>query len=222
MTADRLAACASTRPVPVLEIHGTADLTVPYTGGTTLQFVAIPTLLANWVQRNGANPTPTVTMVPDTNPNDGSTAERSVWTGGRNGSIVEHYRIIGGGHTWPGTAFPNGVTNRDINASREVWRFLRPFRLSRLSLSSTASRSEASFTVQPNPATDAVIIRAAGKLSANSLVVHDALGRSVAVRAQPNQDGSLRVATGTWRNGVYLLRLQLANGQTLQQKLVKE
>ena len=222
MTASRLAGCTATRPVPVLEIHGTADGTVPYTGGTGLQFVAIPTLLANWVQRNGANPTPAVTMVPDTNPNDGSTAERSVWSGGRNGSVVEHYRIIGVGHTWPGAAFNTGVTNRDINASREIWRFFRPFRLSRLSLSAAASRSEATFTVQPNPATDAVTIRAAGKLSASSLVVHDALGRAVAARAQPNEDGSLRLATSAWRSGVYLLRLELPTGQVLQQKLVKE
>ena len=222
MTASRLSTCTPGRPVPVLEIHGTADGTVPYTGGTALQFVAIPTLLASWVQRNGCNPTPTVTMVPDTNPNDGSTAERSVWSGGRNGSVVEHYRIIGGGHTWPDAPVNVGVTNRDINASREVWRFLRPYRLSRLALAATAGRPRPVLTAQPNPTVDALTLHGPGKLAERSLTVHDALGRIVPVAVQPLADGDLRLATGAWPCGVYLLRVQLANGEVLQQKVAKE
>ena len=118
MIASRMSSCAPGRPVPVIEIHGTDDRTVPYTGGTALNFVAIPTLMAHWVQVNGCNPTPTITAVPNTNTTDGSTAERQVWAGGRNGSSVEHFRIIGGGHTLPGSAFVVGVTNLDISASR--------------------------------------------------------------------------------------------------------
>ncbi|MFY7780780.1 MAG: DUF1194 domain-containing protein, partial [Tagaea sp.] len=45
-----------------------------------------------------------------------------VMTGGRNGAVVEHFRIVGGGHTWPGSPFIIGVTNQDIKASVEVWR----------------------------------------------------------------------------------------------------
>ncbi len=222
MTAGRLSTCTAGRPVPVLEIHGTADNTVPYPGGTALQFVAIPALLASWVQRNNCQPTPTVTPVPDTNLTDGCTAERSVWAGGRNGSVVEHFRIIGGGHTWPGAPINTGVTNRDISASREVWRFLRPFRLSRLALAATAGQSAVLVTVWPNPATDAVVLRAGQPLSAASLTVRDALGRAVPTPAQPAADGSLRLATGAWPRGVYLLRVQLPAGQVVQQKLLKE
>ena len=222
MTASRLSTCTSGRPVPVLEIHGDADGTVPYTGGTALQFVAIPTLLTSWVQRNGCNPTPTVTPVPNINTTDGCTAERSVWSGGRNGSVVEHYRIIGGGHTWPGAPVNIGVTNRDINASKEIWRFLRPYRLSRLSLATATSRPAPAFTLQPNPATDVVTLRAGERLTAGSLTVTDALGRRVAAPAVPAADGSLQVATGAWPCGLYLLRLRLPDGRVQQQKLMKE
>ena len=111
-TASRPGTCAAGRAVPMLEIHGTADGIVPYTDGTALQFVAIPTLLTSWVQRNDCNPVPIVTLVPDTNTADGCTAERSVWTNGRNGRVTEHYRIIRSGHTWSGSAFTIGVINQ--------------------------------------------------------------------------------------------------------------
>lgn len=221
MTAGRLATCAPGRPVPVLEIHGTADGTVPYPGGTPLQFVPIPTLLAGWVQRNGCSPTPVVTPVPNTSTTDGSTAERSVWSGGRNGSVVEHYRIIGGGHTWPGAPVNTGVTNRDINASREVWRFLRPYRLSRLALAGAAATPAARLTLHPNPATDLVTIRGSD-LRPGSLQVCDALGRRLAVQPLAASPASLQLNTSAWARGVYLIRLETATGRVLQQKLVKQ
>lgn len=224
MTTSRLATCTSGRPVPVLEIHGTADGTVPYTGGTALQFVAIPTLLNSWVQRNGCNPTPTVTAVPDINTADGCTAERSVWTGGRNGSAVEHFRIIGGGHTWPGSAFIIGVTNQDISASREAWRFLRRYRLAQLLPTRGASEptSASQLLLSPNPATDLLLLDAGQRLTAEGLTVHDALGRRVAAAAQLLPDGRLQVATAAWPAGLYLLAVALPSGQVLHQKLLKQ
>ncbi|MET4076461.1 PHB depolymerase family esterase [Hymenobacter sp. UYCo722] len=223
MTAGRLAGCTSGRPVPVLEIHGTADNTVPYNGGTALQFVAIPTLLNSWVQRNGCTPTPTITAVPDINTADGCTAERSVWAGGRNGSVVEHFRIIGGGHTWPGAAFVVGVTNQDISASREAWRFLRRYRLSTL-LPTRGAIVPATPQLQllPNPATDLLQLDAGQRLTAEGLTVRDALGRAVPASAQLLPDGRLQVATAAWPAGLYLLAVALPGGQVLHQKLLKQ
>ena len=223
MTAGRLAGCTSGRPVPVLEIHGTADNTVPYTGGTVLQFVAIPTLLNSWVQRNGCSPTPTVTPVPDTNPADGCTAERSVWAGGRNGSVVEHFRIIGGGHTWPGSAFVIGVTNQDISASREAWRFLRRYRLAQLLPTRGAVVPVLpQLLLLPNPATDRLQLDAGQRLTAEALMVRDALGRRVAAAAQPLPDGRLELTTANWPAGLYQLAVALPTGQILHQKLLKQ
>ncbi|GAA4032931.1 hypothetical protein GCM10022409_16540 [Hymenobacter glaciei] len=224
MTASRLAGCTSGRPVPVLEIHGTADFTVPYTGGSVVQFVAIPTLLDSWVQRNGCNPTPTITPVPNINTADGSTAERSVWAGGRNGSVVEHFRIIGGGHTWPGTAYPNGVTNQDISASREAWRFLRRYRLATLLPTRGAVQPPAApqLLVLPNPATDLLQLDAGQRLAPDALTVRDALGRRLAAPAQATPDGRLQLATAGWPAGLYQLAVALPSGQVLRQKLLKQ
>ena len=223
MTASRLAGCTSGRPVPVLEIHGTADNTVPYTGGTALQFVAIPALLSSWVQRNGCNPTPTVTAVPDLSTADGCTAERSVWAGGRNGSVVEHFRIIGGGHTWPGAAFVIGVTNQDISASREVWRFLRRYRLAQLLPARDAVAPAAPrLLLLPNPATDLLRLDAGQRLAPEALTVRDALGRRLVAPAQSLPDGRLELTTAAWPAGMYLLAVALPGGQVLHQKLLKQ
>ena len=222
MVPSRMNTCAPGRPVPVIEIHGTADGTVPYNGGTALSFVPIPTLLAHWVQVNGCAPTPTITAVPDVNTTDGCTAERQVWAGGRNGSAVEHYRIIGGGHTWPGAPVNIGVTNRDISASREVWRFLRPYRLNRLALAVRSTGGSSELALYPNPTSDELTIRAAQPLRASSLTVFSAAGKRWPVSPQPTADGSLRLATSGWPAGTYLLRLENATGHRQQVKFIKQ
>ncbi|GAA4382426.1 extracellular catalytic domain type 1 short-chain-length polyhydroxyalkanoate depolymerase [Hymenobacter koreensis] len=221
MIASRMNTCAPSRPVPIIEIHGTADATVPYSGGTALNFVPIPALLAHWVQVNGCNPTPVVTPVPNTNTTDGSTAERQVWSGGRNGSVVEHYRIIGGGHTWPGAVFSTGVTNRDINASREVWRFLRGFRLNSLPLAALTGPVNTTVALYPNPSGALLTIRAGGQsLRESSVAVFNSLGRrlSVPVRALP--DGSLRLNTSGLPAGTYMVRVETARAAQ-QLKFIK-
>ena len=45
-----------------------------------------------------------------------------------NGATVEHYKIIGGEHSWPGALFPNGATNQDINdAAEKIWEFFSKY-----------------------------------------------------------------------------------------------
>ncbi|MCB2379265.1 T9SS type A sorting domain-containing protein [Hymenobacter sp. BT635] len=220
MVQSRLNACTPQHPVPVMEIHGTADGTVPYNGN--ILFVPIPAVVDYWVRFNGCAPTPAVTAVPNTNTTDGSTAERYVYSGGRNGSVVEHYKIIDGGHTWPGAPVNIGVTNRDISASREVWRFLRRYRLSQLStpLSTTAQSAAANISVYPNPVADIVTVRAGGTLLPEQVFVADALGKAVPVRAVRVADGAVQLSTSGWRSGMYLLRVE-SNGTSSFQKLIK-
>ena len=203
-----LTACQPARPVPVLEIHGTADNTVPY-GGTAL-FAPITDVLAFWVQANGCG-APVVTAVPNTSTTDGCTAEHTVWPAGPSGARVEHFRIIGGGHTWPGAAFNIGVTNRDINASVEVWRFLRAYR--RLGGQPTAAPTDqplaGALTVSPNPVAgaDEVLVRGRRPLGAGQLSATDALGRTMPLTITPAGD-ALRLDVRAWPAGVYWLHAE--------------
>ena len=204
----RLSTCMPAHPTPVLEIHGDADGTVPYPGNVL--FTPVPDVLSYWVTANACNPTPTVVAVPDTDPTDGCTAVHSTWRGNRTGAVVEHFRIVGGGHTWPGAPVTIGVTNRDINASVEIWRFLRRYRFSRLALATAAPAvAPLPLSVYPNPATGAatVLISGAANLQPAQLHVFDALGRAVRAVATPAAGGTVQLDVSSWPDGIYFLQM---------------
>ena len=74
------------------------------------------------------------------------------WKNGVNGVGVEHYKIIDGGHTWPGSNFPNigdgGITNYDINASFEIWKFFSKYDINGI-INPTAIINEHNLNKQP-------------------------------------------------------------------------
>ncbi|MBV8074079.1 MAG: esterase [Candidatus Eremiobacteraeota bacterium] len=121
--------CASGPPVAVAMLNGTADPLVPYGGGTVIgpfggSVLGVEATLAFFAKRNGCG---------------GS------WTTSRIGNTVDHvvaacppqtgaelYRLLGGGHTWPGGIqyLPVrfiGTVNRDINGTQTIWSFVSRF-----------------------------------------------------------------------------------------------
>jgi polyhydroxybutyrate depolymerase len=109
------AICNPIHPTPVMEIHGTDDATVP--------FNQIISGLEYWRDYNNCNLTADTTVIPDLVLGDWSTVEHIVYNNGDNGVTTELFKIIGGGHTWPGSNFSSGITNYDINACVEIWKF---------------------------------------------------------------------------------------------------
>jgi len=93
-------------------------------------------------------------MLPDLDPNDGSTVEHIVYGEGDNGVTVEHYKITGGDHSWPGSVFHVPGTNYDIDASIEIWNFFTRYDIGGL-ISVTGydqlSTMENNFNIYPNP-----------------------------------------------------------------------
>ena len=222
MENGRPGACRPTHPTPVMEIHGTGDTNVTYNGGSW--FVSIPTVLNYWIQANGCNPTPTVTPVPDSDPTDNSTAEHSVWRGPRVGAVVEHFRILNGGHVWPGgPPSSTDVVNRDISASEEIWRFLRRYRLSRLGLAAAPVAQPLALGVFPNPVSgvEQLTVQAGGGLRPEQLRVSNALGQVVPVQLTPGSAGTVLVETGGWAPGVYVLQVLSGRLQGQRVKVVK-
>ncbi|MEO6758755.1 MAG: T9SS type A sorting domain-containing protein, partial [Saprospiraceae bacterium] len=190
--------------------------------GTVAGFVPIPALVSAWVGFNHCNPTPVVTQVPDTNTGDGCTAEHSVYTGGDLGSTVEHYKIIGGGHTWPGAAFIIGVTNQDINASREIWRFFRKDRLDQLTATRETPAEAAHWSAFPNPAGDYFYLQnSSAELPATRIQVFDALGQLVRSIVPVPGQLPLRLETAGWADGVYTLLIESKAGRERLQLLKK-
>lgn len=158
MTALRKPACNPNHPVPVMQIHGTADAVVPYTGVTGFGSIHVDSLVKFWRVFNHCNATPVFTALPNINTADNCTAEHYVYSGGQNGSTVEFYKIIGGGHTWPGAIFPvNGNTNMDFSASKEIWRFFSKYRLNQLA-NVAETGLDVKINVYPNPSKDSFTI----------------------------------------------------------------
>lgn len=126
VTKGQFAACDPSHQMPILHIHGTNDATVAYEGD--LLFESVSSVLDFWVDFNNLPGGFIKIDFPNTNMDDGSTVELTAYQKGDNGAVVEHYRVIDGGHTWPGGApLPRLVTNDDINASEVIWKFFSRF-----------------------------------------------------------------------------------------------
>ena len=219
MIQSKLNACNPARPVPVMEIHGTSDNVVPYNGQAGSTFVGIPALMSAWAGFNQCNPNPVITQVPNTNTNDGCTAERQLYFGGDWGSTVEHFKIVGGGHTWPGAAFNVGVTNQDISASKEIWRFFQQYNLNQFT-ATTQVPFTPEWSVYPNPVTDYLTLQSNNQQALKIVRVYDGTGRLIQSIA-PSADAEIRIQTSTWLSGLYMLELK-GTGRAQWLKVVKE
>ncbi|MCB2208261.1 MAG: T9SS type A sorting domain-containing protein [Bacteroidetes bacterium] len=140
-------------PTPVLQFHGTADGVVPYNGA--IWTLSVENALQYWVEYNHCNTLPSVFPLPDIDPNDGSTVEHIVYSDGDNEVNVEHFKVIGGEHTWPGSDFGGAGTNHDIDASEEIWTFFSRYDIYGLmGITDTETPDEESdkWIAYPNPA----------------------------------------------------------------------
>ncbi|UCE19695.1 MAG: hypothetical protein JSV84_04950, partial [Gemmatimonadota bacterium] len=116
------------RPMPVLHMAGTADPMLPWEGFGDKW--SMEELIEYWVEKNQCTlPADTVSL-PDIVPSDNCTVEKISYRNCSGESEVIHYKIIGGGHNWPSSAFPNpfgGNRNMDINANLEILNFFKNY-----------------------------------------------------------------------------------------------
>ncbi|RZO20970.1 MAG: DUF5011 domain-containing protein [SAR92 clade bacterium] len=85
--------------MPLIVMHGTNDFTIPYDGSSDT--VSIETTIEYWNSFNNTNTTPVVTSASDVGEKGSSVEiERYQYSDGDNGSAVELYKIVGGGHDW--------------------------------------------------------------------------------------------------------------------------
>ncbi len=151
ITNAHLPLCNAQHPMPVMQIHGTNDGTVPYTGNIIFQ--PIENVINYWIQFNNCDTNAIFNVVPDIVTTDNCTAEQYVYPNGDNGAEVEFYKIINGGHTWPGAPINLNTTNMDFQANQEIWRFFRKYRLSGNIVTSTQNNNTKldDFVMFPNP-----------------------------------------------------------------------
>ncbi len=214
MFASQRATCSSNRAVPVMQISGTADGTVPYAGnGSTM--LPIDTVVSYWVNNNNCYLVPITTNVPNTSLTDGCTAINYLYNGGNYGSTVELYKIVGGGHTWPNSPFTVGVTNHDFDASSEIWRFFRKYKLNQFA--SIEAVEKIHFSVYPNPMQDDLILQFENTNNF-SVKIYNVTGEILI--SQKANSSSISLNTRTLAEGIYFV--EVSDGiNSVVKKLVK-
>lgn len=143
--------------MPVMEIHGTDDQTLPYAGSG--QYKAVDSIIAKWRKHNQCYLPPEVKVLQDISVGDSSTVTHYRYAGGADNSAVELFKVEGGSHSWPGAlpVIPN--TNQDFSATQEIWRFFRQYRASQfISLVEADETSEDRASIYPNPASDYIFV----------------------------------------------------------------
>ena len=127
MFIDTFNSCSPSHPTPIINIHGTED----FYNGIGDYYISQQNSNDYWSKINSTDSLPIISQIDDINTSDGSTVELHSWKNGTNGTTVEHYKIIGGGHSWP-KINPNsskGYTNGDIDADQLIWNYLSRYNL---------------------------------------------------------------------------------------------
>lgn len=137
MSTETYNSCNPSHPTPVVTIHGTDDATVSYSGGNPNNSESLSDVNTYWANYNNTIVSPVVSNLPNINTTDGSTVELSLFDNGDNCTSVEHYKVIGGDHDWPGS-----WGNMDINADAVIWSFVSKYDLNGLIGCATTSINE--------------------------------------------------------------------------------
>jgi polyhydroxybutyrate depolymerase len=131
-------------PVPVLHIHSLDDPRALYDGGlgppfplttSRVDHVPVETVLTQWAANNGCAARPEIDETRESRTGgEGTphTATHLVFPDCADGGDVEHWRLTGAGHVWPGgvpgyLASLLGPSTDVIDANREMWRFFEQF-----------------------------------------------------------------------------------------------
>lgn len=199
-------ACSATRPVPVLQMHGTLDGVVNYAGFAGS--LPIDSTINFWRNHNNCTAQPVVTILPDL-VQEGSTITTYLYTGCQDNVEVLHYKVINGSHSWPG-ALPvvPGITNQDVEGSVEIWKFFSRFSHPNPTLTSIDERDGSlefpAFYPQPSHGT----LRMDAANETVEVQIFDLQGRQMGVwKADAGQE--LTLETSDWAAGVYVAQLQM-------------
>ncbi len=217
MSTNTYSTCNPARKIPIMHIHGTSDPIVPYATGAA-NSIGVEQTLAFWRDTDVCRNISDTTDLPNTNTTDSSTVQLIRYQQCVNSNEVRFYKIINGGHTWPGGAvnIPTyGNTNRDISATDEIWAFFDRFSLDSVSTGINSVRNETALTIYPNPATNTLNINTASDVINTD--IYDAEGRKVLSAVKTK---SLDIST--LESGIYIVKVNTNQNEQNTIKLVKE
>ena len=214
-------ACNVTHPTAVMTILGTADFISEYNGIVyegTEYYVSAEDSHQLWIEANGLETTASETDVPDIASNDGSNADLISWSSPDNCISLEHYRINGGGHDWPGT-----FGNMDIVAHEVIWDFVKDYGLTghldcaTSSMEVTDGASKLEWNVYPNPASNQLNISMPSR-GPWLCTLFNAKGQAI-LQKGANQS-TITLECRDVAPGLYLMRASDGNGESFSTSIL--
>ena len=123
---DILDDCDAAPGIPVFEIHGSQDGVTPLAGDPDNNdgwgsYPSIADTIDYFVEKNNCT-TLVEGTVPNTDTSDGSFIVSEKYIDGINQNEVWYYKVVGGGHDWPGSS-----GNMDIEAGEQAWLFFQNY-----------------------------------------------------------------------------------------------
>ena len=117
--------CMPIHPTPFLSINGTED----YYEGIEGYYLSIENSNNYWIEYNKTDLIPEIVEIEDVNTSDGSTVQYYSWKNGTNGVEIDHYKILGGDHSWPSLDNNSNKdkSNADIDSNKIIWEFFSRF-----------------------------------------------------------------------------------------------
>ena len=152
-------------PISLLVIQGDADPLVPIGGGAVAnsnrggRIIGTEEMLKKYITHNGITGAPKEKLLPDRDPNDGTTTLVRRYLPGKDIVKVEYWLVRGGGHTMPGVQRPRSVvleafigkTSWDFNALEVIWQFFKSCPPRVIQSAEISSPETADKTIEPVP-----------------------------------------------------------------------
>lgn len=201
--------CAITHKVPTMNIHGTTDPIVNYNGFTGA--LGVEATVAFWRDNNGCTNISDTINVSNTSSTDNSTAQLIRYRECDENSEVYFYKITNGGHTWPNGLIDipqYGNTNRDFDATTEIWNFFKRHKKGQQS-SSLNNINDFSAAIFPNPFGNTFTIKLSDEFP-TELTVFDVTGKQVF--EQENVKSTVTINSQNWNTGIYIAVLKNKHG----------
>jgi polyhydroxybutyrate depolymerase len=127
MVNDNLSSCVPSRPVNIAAFNGLSDPITPYAGFPG-NFPGIDSIRHFWQIKNACDIAPVIDTMPDLQ-NDGTRVVRYTYQNCSQNTEQVYYKIINGGHVWPGAANIYfgilGKTTQDISMNNVAWDFFK-------------------------------------------------------------------------------------------------
>lgn len=197
--------CDESPAIPIFEIHGSQDNVTPLSGDPDNNdgwgaYPSIQSTINYFAEKNECT-TVFNGLVPNIDTSDNSFIESEKHLNGINENEVWYYKVVGGGHDWPGA-----WGNMDIEAGQEAWLFFQNYIDANL-LNNNSLTIEKSIHIFPNPSNQSIQIETLENLEIIEINLYNTLGVNQKIKLSDKN-----IDLSNLNSGTYILMIKTLEG----------